>query len=714
MKKFLTSLLLLISPLTYLLSQCEVYITPGTSIANDHNPGISFGFEIQNDSDVPYTGGTLGINFLLCSDDNIWEFELTTAGIIPPGGSGYVATPILDVPLPENAQDWYCYDNPDNPDNYFPWYLYLDGEAQVNGEYCWDAVTDPTQPNGYFNNPLSEGCDNPDGDIFCNDGCNVELVDFNLETNELTIIPYSTYCPNNNSPSFQNQYPFDDPHIFAFSLYFLAGGQGFSVSVSNQDIYSSDEPLVLTLNSGAVNGIVNTLLEGIENNDYCDITLTLYNINNVGQPLWLANDNQTIELLDLCPPLDIIDLSVDTVLYTYGCDSLPYWSPEIHLTNQGNTPITEWCLKFDILGQNNDTICFNTPTIMPGETYVQQWPNVYDWGTLSLHALHINGENDNWWSDFGNDNVISNNMYSEAIIYNDECDVTELTYVNAECNVNCDVNGAYWYVTTTWTNTGNVEITNFCATWDVIGGQGDVQECYNGSLIPGDSVLLSFGPFTENGTPVAWAYLQIINGEILNPQIENYETLYCYEDAQLSCVYGCIDPVANNYDPNADIDNGSCIYDVFGCTDINALNYNPLANIDDGSCEYNIFGCTDSEAVNYNPLATINDGSCIFPPEPCEGLYYAPNVFTPNNDGANDGWVVEVDNPDCWKSWYVAIYNRWGSLVWESSTIGEVWSANMFGGDYYVADGVYVYLVRGEGWDPSHTFETTGHITVFR
>ena len=46
-----------------------------------------------------------------------------------------------------------------------------------------------------------------------------------------------------------------------------------------------------------------------------------------------------------------------------------------------------------------------------------------------------------------------------------------------------------------------------------------------------------------------------------------------------------------------------------GCTDSLALNFNPNANIDDGSCLYS--GCTDSTACNYNPLATINDSSCL-------------------------------------------------------------------------------------------------------
>jgi len=213
-----------------------------------------------------------------------------------------------------------------------------------------------------------------------------------------------------------------------------------------------------------------------------------------------------------------------------------------------------------------------------------------------------------------------------------------------------------------------------------------------------------------------------------------------------SCTYdilGCTDLSANNFNPLANIDDGSCTYDVLGCTDSNALNFNPFANIDDGSCEYAVYGCTDPLASNYNPLATVDDGSCEYviylggctDPEainynvqatyddgscvydPCNGVvgavYYAPNTFTPNNDGINDGWTV-VTNPECWLSWQVLIYNRWGQLIWESHTPGEIWPGSVFGGDYYVADGIYFYQVKGVGWNPSNTFQTTGNITVFR
>ena len=48
-----------------------------------------------------------------------------------------------------------------------------------------------------------------------------------------------------------------------------------------------------------------------------------------------------------------------------------------------------------------------------------------------------------------------------------------------------------------------------------------------------------------------------------------------------------------------------------GCTDSTANNYNPSATVNDGSCTYPVSGCTDSTASNYNPAATVNQG-CLY------------------------------------------------------------------------------------------------------
>ncbi|QDP46347.1 MAG: hypothetical protein GOVbin1709_9 [Prokaryotic dsDNA virus sp.] len=133
-------------------------------------------------------------------------------------------------------------------------------------------------------------------------------------------------------------------------------------------------------------------------------------------------------------------------------------------------------------------------------------------------------------------------------------------------------------------------------------------------------------------------------------------------------IYGCTDPTATNYDPNATIDDGSCIYTgsvvrgctdpsatvatynpnatadcdgnviggsvynsfsggygdtqccvypiaILGCTDPLSCNYNPNATVDDGSC-CDLLGCMDPAATNYDPNACCDDGSCIYPPNP--------------------------------------------------------------------------------------------------
>ena len=121
-------------------------------------------------------------------------------------------------------------------------------------------------------------------------------------------------------------------------------------------------------------------------------------------------------------------------------------------------------------------------------------------------------------------------------------------------------------------------------------------------------------------------------------------------------INGCMDPLANNYNSNATVHDGSCVYS--GCApenyqnggifascspspylnlngeldDINAglvvnvsgvtqagVSYNfaynglpPADVIDDGSCDYSCLGCTDDTATNFDETATIDNGSCEY------------------------------------------------------------------------------------------------------
>ena len=153
--------------------------------------------------------------------------------------------------------------------------------------------------------------------------------------------------------------------------------------------------------------------------------------------------------------------------------------------------------------------------------------------------------------------------------------------------------------------------------------------CQNGPVISGSTLTPGF---LTNTAPVSGCTDSTAN---------NYDPNATIDDG--SCTYnsGCTDPLACNYDPTAVIDDGSCVpfgctdpnyvqYDpsilltcsdssmclnlcVDGCTDPTQSNYNALATCDDGSCIPFTFGCMDPLAMNYNSQATADDGSCLYP-----------------------------------------------------------------------------------------------------
>jgi gliding motility-associated-like protein len=90
---------------------------------------------------------------------------------------------------------------------------------------------------------------------------------------------------------------------------------------------------------------------------------------------------------------------------------------------------------------------------------------------------------------------------------------------------------------------------------------------------------------------------------------------------------------------------------------------------------------------------------------PCdETSIYAPNVVTPNNDGWNDTWQIIADGA-CWGQWEVRIYNRWGGLVWISTSSLDEWDAN-------VASGVYIYTITAHSSMNASVVEFNGTVTV--
>ena len=66
-------------------------------------------------------------------------------------------------------------------------------------------------------------------------------------------------------------------------------------------------------------------------------------------------------------------------------------------------------------------------------------------------------------------------------------------------------------------------------------------------------------------------------------------------------ILGCTNEMAQNFNSQANQDDGSC--QVLGCTD-NGMEPNSLSEINDADGD-------GFSAVNYDPTANIDDGSCI-------------------------------------------------------------------------------------------------------
>lgn len=91
-------------------------------------------------------------------------------------------------------------------------------------------------------------------------------------------------------------------------------------------------------------------------------------------------------------------------------------------------------------------------------------------------------------------------------------------------------------------------------------------------------------------------------------------------------------------------------------------------------------------------------------------LFYAPNAFTPDNDGINDYWIPVVTG---YSRFHLEVYNRWGEVIFETRDPNIVWSGNVKGGDHYAQNGLYVYrCVVHDLIGLPHEFE--GHISLIR
>lgn len=157
---------------------------------------------------------------------------------------------------------------------------------------------------------------------------------------------------------------------------------------------------------------------------------------------------------------------------------------------------------------------------------------------------------------------------------------------------------------------------------------------------------------------------------------------------------------------------------VFGCTDAAALNYNAEATMNDGSCVYPTLGCTDSTAVNFDPFAAFDDGSCIILTD-CSGtilecvLYPGTfaneasyivtdavgNMITSSVQGVTSAFACVTDG--CYT---IQMFDSFGD-GWDGGGYMEVYANGVLLGQYALGSGLSAgtayFGVNAEGCTPS-------------
>jgi gliding motility-associated-like protein len=113
-----------------------------------------------------------------------------------------------------------------------------------------------------------------------------------------------------------------------------------------------------------------------------------------------------------------------------------------------------------------------------------------------------------------------------------------------------------------------------------------------------------------------------------------------------------------------------------------------------------------------DPDSSVSNVSCAILPS----RMFIPNAFTPNDDGLNDVFnvtAISIFNLTgaSMTDFELKIYNRWGSLIFQSNDINKGWDGTFNGKPVPV--GVYMYTVAASGLD--HTdYNLGGTVTLLR
>ncbi len=118
------------------------------------------------------------------------------------------------------------------------------------------------------------------------------------------------------------------------------------------------------------------------------------------------------------------------------------------------------------------------------------------------------------------------------------------------------------------------------------------------------------------------------------------------------------------------------------------------------------------EAGNYKVKLLVTNNECIDSTSVdivvSESQIYAPNVFTPNDDGKNDEFRVAYQSIVEFEG---TIINRWGRVLFKWNNPEKGWDGKINGKP--ASEGTYFYIINAKGSDDKK-YKLKGHINLFR
>ena len=249
-------------------------------------------------------------------------------------------------------------------------------------------------------------------------------------------------------------------------------------------------------------------------------------------------------------------------------------------------------------------------------------------------------------------------------------------------------------------------------------------------------VIIPIGPFcsydefsTLSATPVGGVFAGVgVTGNDFYPSNAIGTNTIIYTYTQSGCSFDTTtivtvypQPMLDSitpYNPFYEICEGDSVVTIFNAIS-NLPGYNEWTFMNNTyqqdaiSIAFDAVGMFPLSVVHYSNGCASPQQQTVITVDVCPNLlYYIPNTFTPDGNELNQTWLPVFTAGFDPYNYHLAVYNRWGEAVFESSDANQGWDGTY--GLYNCQDGLYVYEINFSTKTTSAKYMLTGHFTLIR